>query len=195
MPEFERIDKYAQFFGFYVEAALVNVDCEVRIELPKWKWNAGSGKNYAICWEFLKFDILPNWEYNHDESGEQCNFSITTASRAARAGTAYFLATPSDGDCLLYHHCPFFCAHTTNVQTRYEGFTTDNDRIANKLTFPDGRGVPVVTDYIYIQINSDGSNAKTYLDGRCWYRFIKFSLPEYLGLLQQQQEPDTLITT
>ena len=188
MPDFPRIDKYPQFFGFYLEASAANTDTEIRITLPKYRFGIGATTSSVICWEFLKVELYPKIEINHTGG---CDFtvSISTASHAGRTGDD-FVSDLNEGDNICFSH-----GYYTTPQYPYQQhFQSGTDRVCD-LQFNDGRGVPIATDYIFVQLQTTNYDAAFWLNGRVWYRFIKLGLPEYIGLLQQQQVPEQEDTT
>lgn len=53
---------------------------------------------------------------------------------------------------------------------------------------PDGIGMLVATDNLYIQVTNTGTTTLTWsFRGKILYRFVKVGLPEYVGILQSQQ--------
>ena len=53
---------------------------------------------------------------------------------------------------------------------------------------PDGIGLLVATDNLYIQVTNTGSTSITHsVRGKILYRFVKVGLSEYVGILQSQQ--------
>ena len=183
MPEFPRIDKYPQFFGFHLESSAVNVATEIRISLPKYRFGLGTSTSSVVCWEFLKIELFPKIENTHSGG---CDFTIsgTTASHAGRVGDD-FVSSINEGDNIFYTHGYY----TTPVYNFHQEYISGGRHTCD-LQFNDGRGVPIASDYLYVQIVSANYDAPFYVDGRVWYRFIKLGLPEYIGLLQQQQTPE-----
>ena len=187
MPEFARIDKYPQFCGFTLEASAANVETEIRLTLPKYRFGTGASQSSVICWEFLKIEIFPLLELTHAAG---CDFTVSasTASHAGLAGDD-FTSGINEGDNIFFHHG--FYPEGQITFPYHQHYQSGTAPFVCDLQFNDGRGVPVASDYIYIQLDSTNYNNALWIDGRIWYRFIKLSLAEYIGLLQQQAVPET----
>jgi hypothetical protein len=60
-------------------------------------------------------------------------------------------------------------------------------RFVEKLQDPDGHGVLIATDALYIHVYSAGFAAAQSIYVKCGYSFVTAGLAEYIGIVQSQQ--------